>query len=229
MGLPAFFGVQGPPVNGLSDPYCAPLKLQAFRSLLNLSFQIEPGGPVGLPAFFGVQGPPVNGLSDPYCARLEPAMLPGAAASIDSLQLEPYTVQSKLCASELSRQLWLRVQSSAGLREDAAHLASLQLPAAAAAAGASLCLRTLSTVLLLCAGVYDATDSQRFFVTIQFFTCLTLHPNCSSKPVFNYLLIATSRTANPLDGFQGPFYVDTSGLSPQTLQARLVRLCVLAS
>ena len=69
------------------------------------------------------------------------------------------------------------------------------------------------------AGVYDGADSQRFFVTIQFFTCLTMHPNCSANPVFNYLLIASSRTSNPLEGFQGPFYVDTSGVTPQTLQA----------
>ena len=67
--------------------------------------------------------------------------------------------------------------------------------------------------------MYDAADSQRFFVTMQFFTCLTLQPDCSANPVFNYLLIATSRTSNPLDGFLGPFYVDTSGLDPVQLQA----------
>ena len=68
------------------------------------------------------------------------------------------------------------------------------------------------------AGIYDGADSKRFFVTISYFTCRTLRPNCSQKPVFNYLLIASSRTGNPLDGFQGPFYVDTSGLEPVTLQ-----------
>ena len=68
------------------------------------------------------------------------------------------------------------------------------------------------------AGIYDAADSKRFFVTISYFTCRTLRPDCSGKPVFNYLLIASSRTSDPLDGFQGPFYVDTSGLEPVTLQ-----------
>ena len=130
------------------------------------------GGPVGLPAFFGVQGPPVNGLSDPYCE-------PG--------QLAAWPLTSLHAPRALQRGLTLGLS-------------------AAGDAGA------------WCAGVYDGADSQRFFVTVQFFTCLTLHPDCSSKPVFNYLLIASSRTSNPLEGFQGPFYVDTSGVTPQTLQ-----------
>lgn len=69
------------------------------------------------------------------------------------------------------------------------------------------------------AGLYDAPDSGRFFITAMFYTCTSLErPDCSNKNVFSYVLVAVSKSSNPLDGFQGPFYVDTSGVDPFDLQ-----------
>lgn len=60
----------------------------------------------------------------------------------------------------------------------------------------------------------------------MFYTCTSrVRPDCSNKPVFSYVLLATSKSDNPLDGFQGPFYVDVTGLSPTTLQARCLLRC----
>ena len=54
---------------------------------------------------------------------------------------------------------------------------------------------------------------------MMYYTCTSLsRPDCSKEPVFSYVLIATSKSDNPLEGFLGPYYVDTSGLEPTTLQ-----------
>lgn len=72
------------------------------------------------------------------------------------------------------------------------------------------------------AGLYDEPDSHRFFISMMYYTCTTrTNPDCSNKPVFSYVLIAVSKTENPLDGFLGPYYVDTSGVDPFTLQASM--------
>ena len=72
------------------------------------------------------------------------------------------------------------------------------------------------------AGIYDEPDSDRFFITMMYYTCTTrASPDCSNKNVFSYVLIAVSKTSNPLDGFSGPYYVDTSGVDPVMLQVLL--------
>ncbi|KAK9813754.1 hypothetical protein WJX73_007121 [Symbiochloris irregularis] len=67
--------------------------------------------------------------------------------------------------------------------------------------------------------LFDAPDSGRFFITAMFYTCTSLaRPDCSDKEVFSYVLVAVSKSSNPLEGFLGPFYVDTSGVDPFNLQ-----------
>ena len=58
---------------------------------------------------------------------------------------------------------------------------------------------------------------------MMYYTCTTrARPDCSNKPVFSYVLIAVSKSDNPLDGFLGPYYVDVSGLNPFSLQVGLL-------
>ena len=76
-----------------------------------------------------------------------------------------------------------------------------------------------SYVLCPAAGLFDEPDSRRFFISMMYYTCTT--PDCANKPVFSYVLLAVSKSDNPLDGFLGPYYVDTTGLNPVTFQVGL--------
>ena len=69
------------------------------------------------------------------------------------------------------------------------------------------------------AGLYDASDSERFFVSISYFSCRSA--KCLSVgpvPVFSYLLIGVSKTSDPRDGFLGPYFVATDAINPETDQ-----------
>ena len=39
-------------------------------------------------------------------------------------------------------------------------------------------------------------------------------------PLFNYILIAVSKTSDPRDGFLGPYFVQDNGLNPNTGKVR---------
>lgn len=70
------------------------------------------------------------------------------------------------------------------------------------------------------AGLYDAADSKRFFISISFFSCRTAA--CLAKgavPIFSYLLIGVSKTSDPREGFLGPYFVATDGINPDTNKA----------
>lgn len=72
---------------------------------------------------------------------------------------------------------------------------------------------------------------------MSFFSCRTAA--CLAKgarPSFSYMLIATSKTSDPRDGFFGPYFVATDGINPDTnevasragavLRRRVSKLCV---
>lgn len=72
---------------------------------------------------------------------------------------------------------------------------------------------------LACAGLYDASDSERFYVSMSHFSCRTQAClNKNTVPTFSYLLIGVSKTSDPRDGFLGPYWVPTDGINPATNQ-----------
>ena len=57
------------------------------------------------------------------------------------------------------------------------------------------------------AGVFDGADTQRFYITVANYALAGGQHLSSSQ-----LLVAVSATANPAEGFVGPFRVPTMGL-----------------
>ena len=67
------------------------------------------------------------------------------------------------------------------------------------------------------AGLYDAADSKRFYVSMSYFSCRTTAClNRGPIPIFSYLLLGVSKTSDPRDGFLGPYFVATDGINPDT-------------
>lgn len=71
------------------------------------------------------------------------------------------------------------------------------------------------------AGIYDAADSKRFFVSTAYSSCGTVSClTAGSIPIFSYLLVGVSKTSDPRDGFLGPYFIATDGIDPETNQAK---------
>ena len=144
-------------------------------------------GPTDFQHFFGVYGPPLNGLSDSFC-KLE---VPGHK---NHLQCWTCTLVRTKTAC------WAIACTAVHILSDWCGYIGMDL-----------------LPKLVFAGLYDAADSKRFYVSMSYFSCRTTAClNRGPIPIFSYLLLGVSKTSDPRDGFLGPYFVATDGINPDT-------------